>query len=302
MLELLQMNSIENFDEIGLDYKQNIKQARRLYRKNLLKESLSIISKLRHHGYNEPELLLFMEKVCWELSLLTSDIEYESMALEAHTEIINYSNNKRYIKKADKLQKHFLKKISPAWEDAHKALSKANELQISKPKSPKAWFMLGANFTVRQNPQFVISAYSNAVRLNDKYISALYRIGYIYQYNLNDKTSALSYYLKAIKIQPHEDEIESESTNVKIIIEACTEVSAIYLSEKKYNKVISAFDHAFKLFVLYSDICTLHTIKKIIGNTYSASKKLNNIPALKKHVRINFGYDLDALLQELRII
>ncbi|MCL1833739.1 MAG: hypothetical protein FWG49_04475, partial [Leptospirales bacterium] len=286
----------------GLDYKQNLKQARRLNRKNLLKESLSVISKLKHHGYKDPELLLFMEKICWELSLLTSDIGYESMALEAHAEIINYSNNKRYIKKADKLHKHFVKKISPPDKDTGKALIKADELRVSKPKSPKAWFMLGANFSVRQDPHFVISAYSNAVKLNDKYISALYRIGYIYQYNLNDITSALSYYLKAIKIQPHEDEIESESTNVKIIIEACTEISAIYLSDKKYSKVISAFDHAFKLFVLYSDICTLHGIKKIVGNTYSASKNLDNIPALKNHVRINFGYDLDALLQELRII
>jgi tetratricopeptide (TPR) repeat protein len=296
------MNSIKNFNEIGLDYKQNIKQAKRLYRKNLLHDCLSVISKLKRHGYNDPELLLLMAKVCEKLTLLTSDIEFESMTMEAYTEIINFSNNKRYIKKADKLQKLFIKKISHTDEDVIKAQSKAKELKLSKPKSPKAWFMLGANFSVRQDPQFVITAYSNAVKLHEKYISALYRLGYIHQYNLNDKRSALSYYLKAIKIQPHEDNIESESTNVKIIIEACTEISAIYLSEYKYNKVISAFDHAFKLFVLYSDICALQGIKKIISNTYSASKKLNNIPALKNHIKNNFGYDLDELLSELRII
>jgi len=297
------MNSIKNFNEIGLDYKQNIKQAKRLNKKDLLHDSLSVISKLRHHGYNDPELLLLMANVCEKLTLLTSEIEYESMALEAYSEIINFSNNKRYIKKADKLQKLFVKKIFKTEdEDVAKAQSKAKELIFSSANSPKAWFMLGANFSVRQDPHFVITAYRNAVKLNEKYISALYRLGYIHQYNLSDKTSALSYYLKAIKIMPHEDKIESESTNVKIIIEACTEISIIYLSERKYNKVISVFDHAFKLFVLYSDICTLHDIKKIISNTYSASKMLNNFSALKKHVKNNFGYELDALLQELRII
>ena len=296
------MNSIKNFHEIGLDYKQNIKLAKRLFRKNLLHDSLSIISKLKHHGYNDPELLLFMAKVCEKLTLLTSDIEFESMTIETYAEIINFSNSKRYIKKADKLQKLFIKKISPIGEDPAKVQNKAEELRIKNTNSPKAWFMLGANFSVRRDPQFVITAYSNAVELHEKYISALFRLGYIHQYNLNDKLSALSYYLKAIKIQPHEDNIESESTNVKIIIEACTEISVIYLSEQKYNKVISVFDHAFKLFVLYSDICTLHSIKRIMGNTYSASKNLNNIPALKKHLKINFGYDLDALLNELRII
>ena len=296
------MNSIKNFNEIGLDYKQNIKQAKRLFRKNLLHDSLSVLSKLKHHGYNDPELFLFMAKVCEKLTLLTSDVEFENLTQEAYMEIINFSNNKRYIKKADKLHKLFIKKISHTDEDIIKAQSKARELKFSKTNSPKAWFMLGANFSVRQDPQFVITAYKNAVKLNDKYISALYRLGYIYQYNLNDKISALSYYLKAIKILPHEDNVESESTNIKILIEACTEISEIYLSERKYNKVISAFDHAFKLFVSYSDTCTLHSIKKIISNTFIASNKLGNIPALKKHVKINFGYELDELLNELGII
>jgi tetratricopeptide (TPR) repeat protein len=296
------MNSIKNFNEIGLDYKQNMKQAKRLFRKNLLHDSLSIISKLKHHGYNDPELLLFMARVCEKLTLLTSDIEFANLAIEAYTEIIKYSNSNRYKKKADKLQKLFIKKISPTGKDPVKAQNKANELRFNNTNSPKAWFMLGANFSVRQDPHFVISAYKNAVKLNDKYISALYRLGYIYQYNLNDKSTALSYYLKAIKILPNEDNIETESANVKILFEACTEISMIYLADRKYNKVISAFDHAFKLFVLYSEICTLHSIKRIISNTYTASQKLNNIQALKKHVKNNFGYELDALLNELGII
>ena len=85
--------------------------------------------------------------------------------------------------------------------------------------SPKAWFMLGANFSVRKDPLFVINAFNNAIALNDKYISALFRLGYVYQYNMNDKNAALSLYLKVIKIPPYEDNIESESTNVKTILE-----------------------------------------------------------------------------------
>ena len=187
-------------------------------------------------------------------------------------------------------------------ENEYKAQSKAEELKKSRNLSPKAWYMLGANFSVRKDPLFVINAYNQAIELNDKYIAALYRLGYIYQYNLNDTAKALGYYLKAVKINPYEDDIESETTNIKTILEACTEISGIYTAEKNFKKVISVFDHSFKIFTAYGDICSLLNMKRIISNTYHASRELDNFSALAKHVKKNFGYDFESILRELRII
>ncbi len=296
------MNLIKEHDSIGLNFKRSLRQARSLYRKNRLHEALTILNRLRHHGYDEPELMLLTAQVYDRLTFLTSEAEYEEFTMETYNEIIRYSSHKSYIKKAVKLQNNFVKRISALNEDEYKARSKAEELKNSKTLSPKAWFMLGANFSVRKDPLFVINAFNNAIMLNDKYISALYRLGYIYQYNLNDKKSALSLYLKVIKIHPYEDTIDSESTNVKTILEACTEISEIYSSDEQYKKVISIFDHSFKIFMAYADICAIHNIKKIISNAYTASRELDNLSALKKHVKVNFGYELDTILDELRII
>ncbi len=296
------MNSIKSYNKIGLNFNRSFRQAKSFYKKNRLHEALTILTRLRHHGYDAPELILITAQVYERLAFLTSEAEYEELTMETFNEIIKYSGNKKYIKKAIKLQNLFVERLSAMNESEYKAQTKAEELKNSKTLSPKAWFMLGANFSVRKDPLFVINAYNNAIMLNDKYISALYRLGYIYQYNLNDKEAALSLYLKVIKIHPYEDNIESETTNVKTILEACTEISEIYTAQKNYKKVISVFDHAFKLYMAYGDICSIHSIKKIIYNAHNASKRLNNVTALEKHVKKNFGYDFVTILDELRII
>jgi tetratricopeptide (TPR) repeat protein len=296
------MNSIKSYNKIGINFTRSMRLAKSHYRKNRLHESLIVLLKLKHHGYDYPEVILLIAKVYDRLFYLTSEAEYEEKAFETFNEIIKYSPSKRYIKKAVKLQNEFVKRLSTLDENECKARTKAEEFRSNTPQSPKSWYMLGANFSVRKDPFFVINAYTNAVKLNDKYISALYRLGYVYQYNLNDTKSALGYYLKVIKITPYEDAIESESTNVKLILEACTEISEIYTSDEKYKKVISVFDHAFKIYMAYSDICSLHNIKKIINQAYLASVKINKLSALEKHIRTNFGYDLDMILDELGIV
>jgi len=296
------MNSIKKYNNIGINFNRSLRLAKKFYRKNRLHEALSVLVKLKHHGYEYPEVILLIARVYDRLFYLTSEAEYEVMAVETYNEIIRYSPSRRYIRKAVKLQRNFYKRLSTLNENECRAQTKAEEFKYKKPQSPKAWYMLGANFSVRKDPYFVINAFTNAVKLNDKYISALYRIGYIYQYNLNDCKSALKYYLKTIKIPPYEDDIESESTNVKIILEACSEIGRIYLSEEKYIKVISAFDHAFKIYMAYSDICFLQNIKKLINDAYIASVKLGKVPAFEKYIRINFGHDLDMMLNELCLV
>ena len=52
----------------------------------------------------------------------------------------------------------------------------------------------------------------------------------------------------------------------------------------------------------YSDICSLLNIRKIINDAYIASVKIGKLPALEKHIRKNFGHDLDTMLDELCIV
>jgi tetratricopeptide (TPR) repeat protein len=296
------MNSIKKYNDIGMNFSRNLKLAKRFYRKNRLHDALSVLLKLKHHGYEYPEVILLIAKVYDRLFYLTSEADYEVLAVDTYNEIIRYSPSRRYIRKAVKLQKNFFRRLSALNENEYRAQTKAEEFRYNTPQSPKAWYMLGANFPVRKDPYFVINAFSNALKLNDKYISALYRIGYIYQYNLNDSRSALGYYLKAIKIPPYQDNIESESTNVKIILEACCEIGGLYTAEEKYKKVISVFDHAFKIYMAYTDICSLQSIKKLLNDAYIASVKLGKLPAFEKHIMTNYGYELDMMLDEVGIV
>lgn len=296
------MNLIKfNNNEIGFNYRKSLRLAKSFYRKNRLLDAVTILTKLRHHGFDEPEITLLAAQIYDKLTALTSEVEYEELALDLYEEIIRYTDDKKYVKKATQLRDNFIKKLSSTDDSDNRARIKAEELRNSKQMSPKAWFMLGANFSARKDPLFVITAYNNAIQLNEKYISALYRLGYIYQYNLNDRVSALSLYLKAIKIEPYEDTIESESTNVKTILEACIEISEIYTFDEQYGKVISVFDHAFRIYTAYSDICDIIFLKRIVANVYSASQKLNNTAALSRHVKSVFGYDFKEILNELHI-
>lgn len=296
------MNSIKYINNIGINFNRSMRLAKRLFRKNRLHDALSILLTLKHHGYEYPEVILLTAKVYDRLYYLTSEADYEIMADETYNEIIKYSPSRRYARKAIKLRNNFIKRISTLNENECKAQVKAEEYKYNRPHSPKAWYMLGANFSVRKDPYFVINALTNAIRLNDKYISAFYRLGYVYQYNLNDCKSALNCYLKVIKIPPYEDTIESESTNVKIILEACNEIGKIYTSEGRYKKVISVFDHAFKIYMAYSDICSLLSIKKLINDAYIASVKLGQLSAFEKHIKTNFAHDLEMLLDELCLV
>jgi tetratricopeptide (TPR) repeat protein len=237
-----------------------------------------------------------------KVAYLSGDKEYEDMALEEYDEIINYSGSKKYRKKAVKLQNSLAKRISLLNENEYKAQKKAKELQTSSPRSAKSWFMLGANFAVRKDPFFVINAFENALQLNPDYILALYRIGYIYHHNLNDVDTALKYYLRVIKIDPFEDTTESESINIKAVIETCNELSNIYMEKRMLNRVLSVCDYTLKFYNEYSDMCSSESIKNIIDNSYKAARRLEKADALKKYISEKYKLDFDSMLRDLRIV
>lgn len=276
-----------------------LRKARRLFRKNKLHESENILLKLKHHGYNTPEIELLLARVYDKLAFLTSEIEFELKAKEAYNEIIQYCPRKRYVKRAGKLLENMKARVALLNDNEHRAHFKAGEYARNEPRSPKAWFILGANFSTQKDPGFVIDAYMKAVSLHENYILALYRIGYIYQYNLADYDSALKYYHRLVKIPPYEDSIEPESVNVKTILEACNEMTEIYCSMDKCAKILSVFDHTIKIYRTYSDICTPHNIKRTIINTRYAAMTLNKYSALVKYCSEHHKTDFEAILDEL---
>ena len=236
------------------------------------------------------------------MAFLTSEIEYEVKAKDSYNEIICYSKKKKLVKQALRLMKKMETRIALLDDSDHRAHHKADEFSKKEPQSPKAWFMLGANFSTYKDPKFVINAYENAVALHENYIQALSRIGYIYQYNLNDLKSAMRYYLRLIKIPPYMDTIEPENANLRTILEACNELTDIYSSMNKNEKILSVYDHAIKIYKTYSDICTPYNIKKTLFNTHQASSALNSYEALLRYSRDNYSVNLEEMLAQLGII
>jgi tetratricopeptide (TPR) repeat protein len=296
------MNKLFNTAKPITDYKDSLKLARKLYKKNRLHEAIGILTRLKHHGYDLPLTSLTLAMTYDKVAYLSGDKEYEDMALEEYDEIINYRGSKKYRKKAIKLQNSLAKRISLLNENEYKAQVKAKELQNSSPRSAKSWFMLGANFAVRKDPFFVINAFENALKLNPDYILALYRLGYIYHHNLNDIDAALKYYLRVIKINPFEDTTESESINIKAVIETCNELSDIYMKKRQLNRVLSVCDYTLKFFHEYNDMCSSESLKNIIDNSYKAARRLEKSDALKKYIFDKYKLDFDSMLRELRIV
>lgn len=298
----LAMKRLSDIKKPVKDYKKSFKLARKLYKKNRLHESITILKQLKHHGYDLPLTSLTLAMAYDKVAYLSEDKEYEDMALEEYSEIINYSDSKKYRKKAIKLQNSLAKRISILNEIEYKAHEKARELEALSPRSAKSWFMLGANFAVRKDPLFVINSFENAIELKPDYILALYRLGYVYHHNLNDTENALKYYLKVIKIDPFEDTTESESNNVKAIIETCNELSDIYMQKKQLNKVLSVCDYTLKFHQKYSDLYSSEGIKNIMENSYKAARRLQKEDALKKYILNKYKLDFESLLIELRIV
>lgn len=284
------------------EYKESLKLARKFYKKNRLHEAIGILARLKHHGYDLPLTSLTLAMAYDKVAYLSGDKEYEDMALEEYDEVINYSGSKKYRKKAIKLQNSLAKRISLLNENDYRAQEKAAELQTSSPRSAKSWFILGANFAVRKDPFFVINAFEKALELNPDYILALYRLGYIYHHNFGDMDTALKYYLRVIKINPFEDTTESESINVKAVIETCNELSDIYMKKRLLNRVLSVCDYTLKFYSQYSDLCSSESIKNIMDNSCKAARRLKKSEALKKYISEKYKLDFDSLLQDLRLV
>ncbi len=296
------MNIVNRPDNTDIIEKQKIiRQFKKFFRKNNLHAAESLLIKLMHHGYSDPDVKFLLARTYDRMAYLTGESEFEDRAMDLYDDLVNYSDNRKYRKKSEKAMNKLARRISKLNDDEKKAKFKAEEYSMRKPSSPKAWFILGANFSVRKDPMFVLNAYNNAIKLAPNYIMALFRAAYIYQHNLKDTDRAVKYYLKLIKTDPLSDNLEPESSNIKTIIEACNELSDIYFTRKEFSKVISIFNHLVSLYKHYSDQINSELLKRSLINTNRASEKLNNYGQLKLHFLNSHNFDIVEFSKSLRI-
>jgi len=296
------MNNINSSEQKHIISKKKIlKNHKKLFKKNSLHAAEILLLKLMHHGYDDPDVKFKLAETYDKLAYLTGETDYEDKAMDLYDDLVNFSDNRKFKKKASKEMNRLARRISQLNENEVKAKEKALHYTESKPKTAKSWFILGANFSIRKDPFFVLEAYQNAVKLAPNYIAALFRAAYILHHNLRDTDKAVSYYLKLIKIDPMSDTLDSKSNNVKTIIEACSELSDIFIKKKKYSKVISTFDHTISTYKNYTDVINIELLKNILINTLEASNILKNSRSLISYFKSNHNIDIDEMKSQLRI-
>ena len=158
--------------------------------------------------------------------------------------------------------------------------------------------MLGSNFNIRKNVDFVISAYKNAVDLDPNYMLALFRLGYIYQFNKNDENRALKYYVRLVKLNPEDDLTESETTNARSLLNGCNQLGKIYFRKKEYRKIVAVFNHALKIRDEYLPISTLSSIRDLIYLADISATHINLKNKLNNHIKSNYYLSFSHLLDK----
>jgi tetratricopeptide (TPR) repeat protein len=67
---------------------------------------------------------------------------------------------------------------------------------------------LFSNYDVSENPNSAILFLKNAIWKNPNCISAYYKLGYIFEKNLNKIDASIYYYKKAVLLNPNDDKCE----------------------------------------------------------------------------------------------
>ncbi|MFW5799833.1 MAG: tetratricopeptide repeat protein, partial [Spirochaetota bacterium] len=121
---------------------------------------------------------------------------------------------------------------------------KAQYLTNKDVKSSKAWLILSSNYDVSQNPNLAINFLKNAVWVNPKCITAYYKLGYIYENNLDKYDAAIYYYKKAVLLNPEDDVYEGRQTNARYIQLACRQLANLMYKNKNYKAVMLLLEKA----------------------------------------------------------
>jgi len=295
------LNTISSID-VTAYYQQSprkmFRQARSLFRKNRIHDAIAILKALLKQGH-DPVSVQGMIAQCYDrLSFLTRDIECEDLAKLTYEKLLGMDLKRRQKRRIQKEYDRFINRIYELGEPDYKAFMKARQLRNREIKTPKAWMMLGSNFNIRKDVDFVINAYKNALELDPQYILALYKTGYVLQYNKQDADAALPYYVRVIKTDPESDENESLTTNARCILDACNQLGKLYYARGEYRKVVAVFNHALKTQAAYLPQGVLLSIRELIYLADHSSTQLNLKERLDGHLRAHFDLTLTLMVQK----
>jgi tetratricopeptide (TPR) repeat protein len=152
-------------------------------------------------------------------------------------------NKKKLLKLYKKSDYIFEESVTP-----QKKMELKAQLLIEKnTKSSKPWVILSSNYDVSEDPNSAIHFLKNAVWKNSKCIVAYYKLGYIYENNLNKIDASIYYYKKAVLLQPGDDKFEGVQENARYIQLACKQLAMIMYNQSKYKPAMLLLEKAIPL-------------------------------------------------------
>ncbi len=273
------------------------RSARKWYKENKLHESKSALRYLLNRQYAPFRVKVLLARCYERLSFLLKDIEYEDLAREIYEDIIATAR-RRHRRKVTGEYNRLMNRIYELNENEYRAFIKARQLHTEQAPTPKKWLLLGSNFNIRKDVDFVINAYRNAIEIDPNYIMALYRLGYVYQFNKGNVQSAIPCYVRLVKLNPAEDHNESETDNARCVLDGCNQLGKIYFHRKEYRKVIALFNQALRIQSEFLPADILSGIRELIYLADLSAKQIQIRDTLDSHLKRVYYLSLNQLLSK----
>ena len=287
----MKITGISHIDGIEYDdytMPQLYRVARRMSRRNRLFDAVTVLRRiLGAEGKLKIRAMLLLARCYDRIGYLKGDADYDDLSLKTYRELLVLKmgrfRRKRILNEYGRVQERIRR-----FEDReYRAVEKAERLKRRKPKTPKAWFILGSNFNIRKDPAFVIDSYRNALAMDPAYIPALYRLGYIYETILRDIPRAREYYIRLVKLSPKDNVHDSEITGARCILDGCANLAGICHREGQHKKVMYLLTRAF-----YPDICAVLEpqeirlmVKELVKTAERSARALNVEEDLERFLR-----------------
>lgn len=290
------LRAINNYNYAHLSNRKLFRFARNLFKKNMLFESEEALKCLIHRGYKKTSVRLLQAQCYRRIAFLKQDIDYEDQSKKVYEEILSCSLRKLKRLKIESEYNELINKIKEFNDVEYNALNKARKLHGDSSLMPKSWMIMGNNFNIRKDVDFVIYAYTKALELDPDYMLALFRLGYVYQHNKNDFETAISFYVRLVKLDPAEDKNESAAINAKCILDVCNFLARYFFHKKAYRKVIAVFNRALEIHDAYLPDYSLSCLKDMIYFADRASDKCNLRKTLNLFLSDNYVVSLEELV------
>lgn len=284
-------DAMNTFDRINisryyeLSDRQMMKRARKLYKKNKLHEALGLLTALQKKGAASPEVSYLLALNHDRMAFLMNDLEHEETAKQLYEKLLRSRLGFFQKRRVEKAYRRLLNRIQEFTETEYRAVHKASEMKERTVRTPKAWVLLGSNFNIRKDVDFVINAYRSAVEMDPNYILALFRLAYVYQFNKQDEREAMRCYIRLVKLDPAGDSNESETTNARCILEACNHLSLMFYRRSEYRKVVALFNRALEVQNDYLPISSLTLVKDLIYLAGLSAERANLREQMEGHMQ-----------------